>query len=44
MGTTVLMNVCRKYGVKHYHQVSTDEMHRELPLDRLDLFCLKLWH
>jgi len=38
MGTAVLMDVCRKYGIKRYHQVSTDEVYGDLPLDRPDLF------
>ena len=38
MGTAVLMDACRKYGIKRYHQVSTDEVYGDLPLDRPDLF------
>jgi dTDP-glucose 4,6-dehydratase len=38
IGTQVLMDACRKYGVKRFHQVSTDEVYGDLPLDRLDLF------
>ena len=38
LGTQVLMDACRKYGIKRYHQVSTDEVYGDLPLDRLDLF------
>ena len=34
----VLMDACRKYGIKRYHQVSTDEVYGDLPLDRPDLF------
>ena len=37
-GTAVLMDACRKYGITRYHQVSTDEVYGELPLDRPDLF------
>lgn len=37
-GTQVLLDACRKYGVKRYHQVSTDEVYGDLPLDRPDLF------
>ena len=33
-----LMDACRKYGIKRYHQVSTDEVYGDLPLDRPDLF------
>ena len=38
LGTQVLMDGCRKYDVKRYHQVSTDEVYGDLPLDRPDLF------
>ena len=38
LGTQVLMDACRKYGIKRYHQVSTDEVYGDLPLDRPDLF------
>ena len=38
MGTTTLLDVCRTYGIKRYHQVSTDEVYGDLPLDRPDLF------
>ncbi|MBR2712846.1 MAG: dTDP-glucose 4,6-dehydratase [Bacilli bacterium] len=37
IGTSVLMDASRKYGVKRYHQVSTDEVYGDLPLDRPDL-------
>ena len=37
IGTSVLMDACRKYGVKRYHQISTDEVYGDLPLDRPDL-------
>ena len=38
IGTSVLMDACRKYGIKRYHQVSTDEVYGDLPLDRPELF------
>ena len=38
LGTTVLLDACNKYGIKRYHQVSTDEVYGDLPLDRPDLF------
>ena len=38
IGTGVLMDACRKYGIKRYHQVSTDEVYGDLPLDRPDFF------
>ena len=38
LGTQVLMDACRKHGVTRYHQVSTDEVYGDLPLDRPDLF------
>lgn len=37
-GTAVMMDACRKYGIRRYHQVSTDEVYGDLPLDRPDLF------
>ena len=37
VGTQVLLDACRKYGIKRYHQVSTDEVYGDLPLDRPDL-------
>ena len=37
LGTQVLMDACRKYGIQRYHQVSTDEVYGDLPLDRPDL-------
>lgn len=38
LGTAVLMDACREYGIQRYHQVSTDEVYGDLPLDRPDLF------
>ena len=38
LGTQVLLDACRKYDVKRFHQVSTDEVYGDLPLDRPDLF------
>lgn len=38
MGTMVLLDACRKYGIRRYHQVSTDEVYGDLPLDRPDLY------
>lgn len=38
LGTQVMMDACRKYGIGRYHQVSTDEVYGDLPLDRPDLF------
>ncbi len=37
-GTQVMMDACRKYGITRYHQVSTDEVYGDLPIDRPDLF------
>lgn len=36
-GTSVLLEYCKKYNVKRYHQISTDEVYGDLPLDRPDL-------
>lgn len=38
IGTGVLLDACRIYGIQRYHQVSTDEVYGDLPLDRPDLF------
>lgn len=37
IGVQTLLDACRKYGIKRYHQVSTDEVYGDLPLDRPDL-------
>lgn len=37
LGTQVLMDACRKFGIKRFHQVSTDEVYGDLPLHRPDL-------
>ena len=38
IGTSVLMDACRKYGTSRFHQVGTDEVYGDLPLDRPELF------
>lgn len=38
MGTAVLLEASKKYAVKRFHQISTDEVYGDLPLDRPDLF------
>ena len=38
LGTQVLMDAAREYGVQRFHQVGTDEVYGDLPLDRPDLF------
>lgn len=38
IGTSVLMDACRKYGNVRFHQISTDEVYGDLPLNRPDLF------
>ena len=38
LGTQVLLDACRKFNTKRFHQVSTDEVYGDLPLDRPDLF------
>ena len=38
LGTATLMDACRKFGVRRYHQVSTDEVYGDLPLEKPDLF------
>ena len=37
IGTATMMDACRRYGITRYHQVSTDEVYGDLPLDRPDL-------
>lgn len=41
MGTQVMLDASRKYGITRYHQVSTDEVYGDLPLDRPDLFFME---
>lgn len=38
LGTQVLLDASKKYNVSRFHQVSTDEVYGDLPLDRKDLF------
>lgn len=38
VGTGVLLDACKAFGIQRYHQVSTDEVYGDLPLDRPDLF------
>ena len=38
MGTTTLLDACKEFGIQRFHQVSTDEVYGDLPLDRPDLF------
>ena len=38
LGTSILMDICHKYGNIRYHQISTDEVYGDLPLNRPDLF------
>lgn len=44
LGTQVLLDASRKFGVKRYHQVSTDEVYGDLPLDRPDLLFTEETH
>lgn len=37
LGTQVLLDACLKYGIKRYHQISTDEVYGNLPLDKKEL-------
>lgn len=37
MGTAVLLDACRMFEICRFHQVSTDEVYGELPLDRPEL-------
>jgi len=38
IGTQILLDLSKKYSIKRFHQVSTDEVYGDLPLNRLDLF------
>lgn len=38
IGTNILLDACKKYGIDRYHQVSTDEVYGDLPIDRPDMF------
>lgn len=38
IGTMTLLEACRNYGIQRFHQVGTDEVYGDLPLDRMDLF------
>lgn len=38
LGTATLMDACRKFSIRRFHQVSTDEVYGDLPLTRPDLF------
>lgn len=38
VGTQVLLEASKEHGVKRYHQVSTDEVYGDLPIDKPDLF------
>ena len=38
MGTVCLMDACREFGIERFHQVSTDEVYGDLPIERTDLF------
>ncbi len=38
LGVGILMDACCKYGIQRFHQVSTDEVYGDLPLDRPELF------
>lgn len=41
LGTQILMDACRKYSIQRFHQVSTDEVYGDLPLDRPGLFFIE---
>ncbi|MFA6308357.1 MAG: dTDP-glucose 4,6-dehydratase [Clostridia bacterium] len=38
LGTQILLDASRKFNIKRFHQISTDEVYGDLPLDRTDLF------
>lgn len=41
-GTQTLLEACRKYGIKRFHQVSTDEVYGDLPLEAKDEYFNEL--
>jgi len=41
LGTAVLMDACRQFGIERFHQVSTDEVYGDLPLDRPELLFVE---
>ncbi len=43
VGTSVLLDAVNRFGVKRFHQVSTDEVYGDLPLDRPDLLFREDW-
>lgn len=43
VGTGVLLDAARKFGIKRFHQISTDEVYGDLPLDRPDLLFCEDW-
>jgi dTDP-glucose 4,6-dehydratase len=42
LGTAILMDACRSFGDIRFHQVSTDEVYGDLPLDRPELLFTEL--
>lgn len=38
LGTGILLDACKSAAVARFHQVSTDEVYGDLPLERTDLF------
>ena len=44
LGTQVLLDACRKYNTPRFHQVSTDEVYGDLPLDKPDMFFYESFH
>lgn len=42
IGTSVLMDACRKYGIKRYHQVSTDEVYGICHLTALTFSSMRI--
>ncbi len=37
IGTQILLDACRKHGIR-FHQISTDEVYGDLPIEETDLF------
>lgn len=44
LGTQVMLDACKEFGNVRYHQVSTDEVYGDLPLDKPDVFFTETTH
>lgn len=42
LGTGVLLDACRLFGIERFHQVSTDEVYGDIPLNQPNLFFTEM--